>query len=59
MRPTCTWSEDEDGVWECSACGGLWILNDGTPMENEMAYCPKCGTYIAEEREYREDDEDE
>ena len=59
MRPTCTWSEDEDGVWECSACGAMWVLSDGTPFENKMRYCPECGERITEEKKYKGEDEDE
>lgn len=39
-----SWFGDEDGsVWECNQCGLAWQLNYGTPQENEMNYCPKCG----------------
>lgn len=29
--------------YECSECGVVWDLDDGTPKDNEMYYCPKCG----------------
>lgn len=29
--------------YECSVCGKLWVLTFGTPKDNEMNYCPKCG----------------
>ncbi len=32
-----------DATWVCSACGHEWTLIDGTPQENGMHYCPKCG----------------
>lgn len=35
--------EPGEGYWECSNCGLAWVLNDGTPVENEMHFCPKCG----------------
>lgn len=28
---------------ECSHCGLLWWIEEGTAKENEMFYCPKCG----------------
>lgn len=36
----------ESNDWECSKCGGAWCLEDGTPQENEMNYCHKCGAYF-------------
>lgn len=39
---TCEWYEDMDGIWRGS-CGITWQMETGTPTENEMAYCPKCG----------------
>lgn len=38
--------EDDMNTWECSNCRGWWILNDGTPKENRMNYCPYCGYKI-------------
>lgn len=39
--------EDEDSnTWECNKCGELWVLNAGTPKDNNMNYCPKCGREI-------------
>lgn len=32
-----------DSVFECNMCGLAWQLNDGTPEENQMNFCPKCG----------------
>ena len=41
------WYEQEtcdcDIVYECSVCGEQWTLDAGTPMENNMNYCPNCG----------------
>ena len=34
---------EEENVWECSNCGKHWLLNDGTPFDNEMNFCPNCG----------------
>lgn len=37
----CIWTEEEE-YWE-TACGNLFCLNDGTPADNDMKYCPYCG----------------
>ncbi len=42
---TCSWQRDEDGN-DNTACGGTWCLNDGTPAENGMKFCPYCGKSI-------------
>ena len=43
----CRWSRaDEDtDLWEGS-CGVAWSLPDGTPKENGMNYCPRCGAKL-------------
>ena len=33
---------------ECSRCGLLWWIEEGTAEENEMFYCPKCGAKMDE-----------
>lgn len=39
--------DDEDAnSWECSECGGLLIINDGTPHENDWYFCPYCGSKL-------------
>jgi hypothetical protein len=40
------WIEQDDyndTYYECSVCGEPWVLIDGTPSENNMCFCPKCG----------------
>ena len=32
-----------DATWVCSACGNKWVLIDGTPLDNQMNYCSRCG----------------
>ena len=44
---TCTWIENEDGVYETN-CGNLFAFNDGTPSENGFAFCPYCGLELSE-----------
>jgi len=36
----------DDDTWECSKCGCYWCLSDGTPIDNNMNYCPECGAKI-------------
>ena len=35
--------------WECSECGGLLLINDGTPYENDWYFCPYCGAELGED----------
>lgn len=48
------WLECEDGWgdchYQCSECGCEWCLNDGTPEENGMKFCPRCGAKMDGER---------
>lgn len=40
-----------DGVevtYKCSICGADWDCLEGTPMDNEMYYCPNCGARMGE-----------
>lgn len=41
--------DDEDAnSWECSECGALQQIIDGTPYENGWYFCPHCGTKLEE-----------
>ena len=42
---------DYDNSYLCTSCGEIWILNDGTPEENNMNYCPNCGADMRGEEE--------
>lgn len=42
----CVW-RFEEGVWRTD-CGDQFTLDDGTPKENEMAYCCFCGGVLGE-----------
>lgn len=44
---TCEWKYDPDGFW-AGACGATWMLEEGTPHENDMNFCPKCGKLLIE-----------
>ena len=41
-----TLEDDDANTWECNKCGVEWVLEAGTPEDNEMNYCPKCGREI-------------
>lgn len=48
LRPTAKWENEDDYygdsiIWCCSVCKDRFILNDGTPEENNYKYCPSCG----------------
>lgn len=54
---SCNWhQEDDDGAWH-SDCGSHFTLNEGTPSENGMAYCHKCGKPL-QEHPWTEDDQE-
>lgn len=40
------WIEQEEpyvNTYECSNCKRWFVLEDGTPKENDYNYCPNCG----------------
>jgi hypothetical protein len=43
-KECCKWHETDE-AWE-TGCGEMFVLNDGTPMENKMKYCYACGRKI-------------
>ena len=44
----CIWEYWDNGeCWE-TGCDNAFILNDGTPGENGMVFCPYCGQRIEE-----------
>lgn len=47
---TYTLVDNDVNTWECSDCREWWTLNVGTPKENYMNYCPKCGSEITGEK---------
>jgi hypothetical protein len=44
LDKVCLWSEDDPdwGTWNAD-CGMVWMLDEGSPEDNGMVYCPKCG----------------
>jgi hypothetical protein len=45
----CTWTRDDhdSDIW-LTGCGEAWCLNEGTPKENRIKYCPFCGVKVRE-----------
>lgn len=49
-RPTCKNSEYlyDGSFFECSECGERWELTCGSPADNNLNFCPRCGAEVAE-----------
>lgn len=41
-KDVCKWAFEIEGFWR-GDCGICWDLEDGTPKENGMNFCPRCG----------------
>ena len=56
LRPTAKWENEDDYygdsiIWCCSVCKDRFVVNDGTPEENNYKYCPSCGARMVNEDE--------
>ena len=41
------WRKKEfNRYWECARCDVVWECSYGEPEDNDMNYCPKCGSPI-------------
>lgn len=49
-RPTCKNSEYlyDGSFFECSKCGERWELTCGSPADNNLNFCPRCGAEVVE-----------
>ncbi len=47
-RPTCKNSEYlyDGSFFECSECGERWELTCGSPADNHLCFCPRCGAEV-------------
>ena len=43
VAEVCDWTLSESEMVYDTECGNMFQLNDGTPADNEMAFCPYCG----------------
>lgn len=49
---------DGDVVWECDSCREEWVFPDGSPMENNLKYCPHCGAKVIGQVPLQEEDDE-
>ena len=56
----CTWRNEDSytNVWETD-CGHTFLINEDTPLENNMRFCCFCGEAIAEITVTEDEDEDD
>lgn len=47
-RPTCKNIADpyDGSFFECSKCGERWELSCGSPADNHLGFCPRCGAEV-------------
>jgi len=52
----CNWQYiKDDDAWECCSCGFYFILiNDCSPKNNQIYFCPKCGKKIVNYFKHKE-----
>lgn len=50
-RPTCENIADpyDGSFFECSKCGERWELTCGSPADNNLNFCPRCGAEVVVE----------
>ena len=47
MPTKCVWEFDYDETYSwITSCGKKFYIVEGTPVENEMKFCPYCGKKI-------------
>ena len=47
----CTWTKSPDPHMPdtySATCGAMWTFTDNGPTDNNMNFCPKCGSKVAE-----------
>jgi rRNA maturation endonuclease Nob1 len=57
-RIVCAWTLE---LWDdayTTACGKTFMVNDGTPEENDMHFCAFCGKPLASRVEAYSNDEE-
>jgi hypothetical protein len=47
---TCTWKEEEEGLYWATQCGEAFAIIEGLPDENGLRYCCFCGRKLSESR---------
>lgn len=47
-KMVCNWhQDDDDGTW-ATDCGGVFVIIEGAPSDNEMKFCAYCGKPLVE-----------
>ena len=54
---SCQWKADDNGDWHTD-CGEIFVIVNGSPLENSMKFCCYCGKRL-DEVPYEEPEEDE
>lgn len=47
----CNWIYDEACERWLTSCNHAFVLNCGTPKDNDMKFCPYCGKPLVENKE--------
>ena len=49
-QKTCEWKHTEGEFFDCweTECDNMFVINEGTPVDNKMNYCPYYGGLIKE-----------
>lgn len=50
----CVWTENDSGWWE-TTCQNSFVLDNGTPKDHGMNFCPYCGRELKEQACVREE----
>ncbi len=58
-KASCEWTQDGSDYigWETS-CGGIFVLNEGSPLQNDMKFCCYCGRPLVEKPYDEEENHD-
>ena len=46
-------------TWECSSCAEEWCFESGSPKDNAVNYCPRCGKKVINCIEITNEEEEE
>jgi len=58
QKPTCTWTEDEYGMYQ-TGCGNAFVFNSDGPTANACEFCAYCGLPLIEKPYEEPEIEDE
>ena len=55
--PACTWTVDDNGIWD-TTCGHVFQFGEAGPVENGAKYCQYCGKRLVPASEPGEGEEE-